>query len=413
MMSAMAMLGGILPVIRPHYTEFFMFFKRRRTYLDYASATPIDQRMMRSCARIDPVVPGANPHALHREGVAARSVLERARTHVARTIGAHPDEILFVSGATESDNLALLGSIYSAIEEGVDPARITLITSDLEHAAVAEVASRTAGINTITIPSTDGVIDPSHIIVPEDCLVAIVSIMYVNNEIGTVQPIKSIAKRVRFLRKQYPQMKIVFHTDATQAPVHFGLSVPQLGVDMMTLGATKLYTHKGVGVLYKKRSITLVPIMYGGGQEEGLRPGTESIELAHSFAHALAYAVQMREVETARIAQLQNYFESTLKALLPDVRITAEDQERTPHITHVAIKDFDSELLVIELDARGIAVSAKSACKNEDSNESAIVEKLYGKGWGAVRFSFGRMTKKGDIDRAVKALQKVVGKYKK
>jgi cysteine desulfurase len=264
----------------------------------------------------------------------------------------------------------------------------------------------------ITLPTTNGVVSASHITIPEGIRVLIVSIMYVNNEIGTVQPIKEIAKRIRKLRKDNPEVSIVFHTDATQAPLHHNLRVDQLGVDLMTLGATKLYTHKGVGVLYKKRSINLVPIVRGGGQERGLRPGTEPTELIHTFAHALAYAQNISEKETARIKELQTYFETQLKEHIPEAYITAESEVRTPHITHVAIKGMDSELMVIELDARGIAVSAKSACKNEEDQESPIVEQIYGTGYGAVRFSFGRMTTKKDIDSAVRSLHAVIQKYR-
>jgi cysteine desulfurase len=222
----------------------------------------------------------------------------------------------------------------------------------------------------------------------------------------------SFFSRVRKLRKEYPDKTILFHTDATQAPLYFNLRVDQLGVDMMTLGATKLYTHKGVGVLYKKRNVNLAPILRGGGQEKGLRPGTEPVELIHNFAHALAYAQERREEEAKRITDLQTYFEATLVQERP-VHITAKGSPRSPHISHVAIKDFDSELLVIELDAKGIAVSAKSVCKNEEDQESSIVESIYGKGWGAVRFSFGRKTREGELDRTVRALKKIFDKYKK
>lgn len=391
---------------------FKYFFGQSRTYLDFASSTPLDAKMLGTFPTIPPHARGANPHALHKEGVAAQSVLQGARALVASTLHAHPDEILFTSGATESDNLALLGSIYHAIEQGVEPSLITLITSDLEHSAVSEIAAHVGGINTITIPSTDGVIDPKHIIIPPDCKVAIVSVMYVSNELGTVQPIRDIAKRVRYLRKQHPEMNITLHTDATQAPAHYVLNTQQLGVDLMTLGGTKLYTYKGVGVLYKKRSIKLAPITYGGGQEQRLRPGTESIELAHAFAHALKYAQDKREEETIRVAELQAYFEKRVREEIPNAVITGANAKRSPHISHIALKGFDSELIVIELDAKGIAVSAKSACKNEDDQESHIVEKLYGKNVGAVRFSFGRMTKKADLDRAIAALKKVLKKYR-
>lgn len=392
---------------------FFKFFAPRRRYLDYASSTPLDVGMHRACSKIKPEVVAANPSALHKEGVEARQVIESARKQVAEVLHAHADEIVFTSGATESDNLALAGCIESYLTQGIDLNHIAIVTSTIEHAAVLETITPyiAFGMFAVTLPTINGVVTPSHITVPEGIKVLIVSIMYVNNEIGTVQPIKEIAKRIRKLRKENPEVTIVFHTDATQAPLHHNLRTDQLGIDLMTLGATKLYTHKGVGVLYKKRSVTLVPIIRGGGQERGLRPGTEPAELIHTFAHALVYAQRMLEKETARIKELQTYFETLLKEHIPEAYITAETEVRTPHITHVAIKGIDSELLVIELDARGIAVSAKSACKNEEDQESPIVEQIYGTGYGAVRFSFGRMTIKKDIDNAVRALRNVIEKY--
>lgn len=393
---------------------FFKFFSKR-IYLDVASSTPLDTRMLRSIPHLESTTIGANPHALHREGVSARAVIESARTKVATVLHAHTDEVIFTSGATESDNLALIGTVQHVIQQGIAPNEIAIAISDLEHAAVMETVlhMRERQIFTMTIPSDNGVVNPKHITVPDGCKVLLVSIMYVHNEIGTVQPIRDIAKRVRYLRKQHPDTTIIFHTDATQAPAHFSLDTAKLGVDLMTLGATKLYTHKGVGVLYKKRTIKLAPIMYGGGQQYGLRPGTEPIELIHMFAHALEYSQKIQTQETQRVQELQKYFEEKITQEVPEVYITAGDQERTPHITHVAIRDFDSELLVIELDAKGIAVSAKSACKNEETGESAIVEKMYGTGYGAVRFSFGRMTKMGDVNKAVTALKKVLEKYRK
>ncbi len=394
---------------------FFKLFKNSRVYLDYASSTPVDARMHRTFPKLPKSVIAANPSALHQEGVRARKAINDARALVAKTLNAHSDEIIFTSGATESDNLAIVGSIEQFLVQGIEYSEIAVITSALEHAAITEVLApyKEKGLFTVTLPAKDGVIDPKHIIIPETAKAVLVSVMYVNNEIGTVQPIKEIAKRIRKLRKDNPEVQILFHTDATQAPLYFNLRVDQLGVDMMTLGATKLYTHKGVGMLYKKRNITLAPLMRGGGQEKGLRPGTEPIELIHAFAHALKYAQDIKEKEIDRIKELQNYFENKLKEVLPEVVITSQDQDRTPHITHTAIKNFDSELLVIELDAKGIAVSAKSACKNDNDTESGIIEQIYGKNYGAVRFSFGRTTTKGDVDRAIKALQKVFDKYRK
>jgi len=414
-----------------------MFRKPRRIYLDFASSTPLDARMHRTFPKLSESVVGANPSALHNEGVRARRVIQDARSIVAKTLHAHSDEIIFTSGATESDNLALIGAIEAFVSEGIDFSKIAVITSTIEHAAVLETIApyKNKGLFISILPTNEGVVDPKHITIPEGIKALIVSVMYVNNEIGTVQPIKEIAKRIRKLRKEYPDTTILFHTDATQAPLYFNLRVDQLGVDMLTLGATKLYTHKGVGVLYKKRTVSLMPIMRGGGQERGLRPGTEPIELIYTFAHALKYAQEKREDlpkqpgETTRITELQTYFEQQLTKILHAVVITHLEVEppsyRSPHITHIGIQGMDSELLVIELDAKGIAVSSKSACKNDPSTSSGqadIFEQLYekdssfvqgsgGAQYGTVRFSFGRTTTKKELDRAISALKQVLTKY--
>lgn len=400
-----------------------MFFKRSinsirnlitpRIYLDYASATPVDARMIRTFPKVSSCIVGVNPSALHKEGVEARRVIDSVRSRVANILHAHTDEIIFVSGATESDNIALLGTLNHWMKEGIEANQIAVVASELEHAAVTETLRTIPDIFRVVLPAPEGVVEIKGLQFGPHIKKVLISVMYVNNEIGTEQPIKDIAKAIRRIRKDRPDLEVVFHVDATQAPLYYNLRVDQLGVDLMTLGATKLYCHRGVGVLYKKRAIKLSPIMYGGGQERGLRPGTEPTELIHEFAHALSYAQERREEETARVRGLQQYFEEKIQTEIPEAIVTNINQPRTPHISHIAVKDFDSELLVIELDAKGIAVSAKSACKNEEDSESPIVEQLYGKGYGAVRFSFGRKTTKRQLNRAIKALKKVLEKYKR
>lgn len=386
--------------------------QRNRVYLDFASSTPVDQKMMRAFPRIDEEALKANPSALHKEGVAAKKVLSDARALVAKTLFAHSDEIIFTSNATESDNLALQGAVRALLKQGIAPSAIALVTIDTEHAAVLETAKALSTEIAVSVLETDqGLSDPKQIAVEEGIKALIVSVMYVNNEIGVVQPIHEIAKRVRYLRKRHPEITIVLHVDATQAPLHFSLNVQKLGIDMMTLGATKLYCPKGVGMLYVKRGTPVAPIQYGGGQEFGLRPGTEPIQLIHDFAHALCYAQERMDAYTKQAAELQRYAETLLKEKVPAAVITAVALERTPHITHLALKGFESELLVLELDARGVAVSAKSACKNEDMNESDITVRIYGQGWGAVRLSYGRFTTKNDIYLAVSALVSILEKY--
>lgn len=384
----------------------------QETYLDVASSTPLDLKL---CRMIPEVEATANPSALHKAGVRLQKILTEARDRVARTLEVHSDEIIFTSGATESDNLAIAGTLGQWIERGIDPKDIMVYSSELEHAGVSEIIERFvgAGVQHNIFPIEEGVVDPKHLIVPETARAVLVSVMYVSNEIGTVQPIAEIAKRIRKLKKLHPETEFIFHTDATQAPSHFSLRIPSLGVDLLTLGATKLYCTKGVGMLYKRRAIKLTPVMYGGGQERGLRPGTQPVELIHEFSYALQYAAAIRDAETKRVKELQSYFEHELTKRFPKLVVTAKALERSPHITHIGIPNFDSELMVLELDARGIAVSAKSACKNEEDSESPVVEKLYGPSYGAVRFSFGRMTKKRHLTKALRALGKVLKKYKK
>lgn len=400
--------------------SFFKHFKlinkgKSRTYLDFASSTPLDKRMLRSVPQIPFDLEGANPGALHREGVRLSGYVRDARVRTARVLGAQPDEIIFTSGATESDNLAIVGTLLEWQARGIPLDDIVVVSSALEHAAVAETIESFTdrGVQHTIMPLGEGVVDPKHLMITLNAKAVLVTVMYVSNEIGTIQPIALIAKRIRKLRKERPETIFVFHTDATQAPAHCDLRVATLGVDMMTLGATKLYGHKGVGVLYKKRSLSIRPILFGGGQEQGLRPGTVPVDLVHEFSFALEYAQMHREEETARVRELQAYFESEVSTRFPSLRITGQGQARSPHISHVGIPSFDSELMVLELDARGIAVSAKSACKNSDENESAIVGSLYGASWGAVRISFGRMTVKKDIDKLLKAFVSIFRKYNK
>jgi cysteine desulfurase len=378
--------------------------------MDYASSTPLDRGMLAAFPVISDEVLRANPSALHKEGVQARATLRVARELVAKTLFAYADEIIFTASATESDNLALRGVVNACIALDIPEGDIHIITTDTEHAAVLETVQH-LGVATTILNTEQGVINEKDIVVPEGTKVVLLSVMYVNNEIGVVQPIQTIAKRVRFLRKHHPDTTVLFHVDATQAPLHFSLNTQKLGIDLMTLGATKLYCPKGAGLLYVRRDTPIAPIMYGGGQEFGLRPGTETLQLVHDFAHSLSFAQNHADQYSKSMVDLQSYFEYLIKKEIPQAVITAEHLERTPHISHIAFKDFDSELLVLELDARGIAVSAKSACKNEDANESSIVERIYGRGWGAVRFSFGRFTTKKDLETSVRAMKHVLEKY--
>lgn len=401
------------------FKHFKVFNPNKRVYLDYASSTPVDNKMVATFPRLNKKFLMANPSALHKEGVALKKILSESRTLVAKTLGAQDDEIIFTSNASESDNLAILGFIKNKISSGVPAKNIAIYISPFEHSAIDSLAnSIDKDIRVCKLAQENGYVLPSGINIGEEIKIVLISVMFVQNEIGTVQNIKEIAKRIRKLRKEYPEKTIVFHTDATQAPLYYDLNVMRLGVDMMTLGATKLYTSKGVGVLYKKRWVNISPILYGGGQEKGIRPGTEPVELIHNFAYALSYAQINREKEFIRTKALQEYLENKISQVLPIVKITTFTTEdypmglRSPHITHLIVPNIDSELLVIELDAKGIALSSKSACKNDESQDSGILSLLYpNQNLGAIRLSYGRKTTKRELDKFIKSLKKVLIKY--
>lgn len=395
------------------FKRFTSIFKNKRIYLDYASSTPVDRKMVSSFPRIPDDCVGANPSALHKEGVSLKRALMSARALVAKTLGAQADEIIFTSNASESDNLAIVGAVKYFLQKGVLPEEIVVYTSPFEHSAVKEsVASLSTGVIVRALLQDQGFVITKNLVVPEGSKVILVSVMMVQNEIGTLQDIKDIAKHIRKLRKEHPHVEILFHTDATQAPLFYDLNVARLGIDMMTLGATKLYCQKGAGMLYKKRAVSVAPLLHGGGQESGLRPGTEPVSLIHQFAHALSCAQSHREETVQKITSLQRCFERKVKEVLPQIRITGEEGLRSPHISHLVVPKMDSELLVIELDARGVAVSSKSACRNEDSNESELLTLLYpSETVGAIRVSYGRKTTKRQLDKTIKAIQLVLKKY--
>lgn len=395
-----------------------MFFKhfspKSRIYLDFASSTPVDHEMIARFKSIPKSIEMANPSALHKEGVLLKRVLTEARERVAKVLQAHKDEIVFTSNASESDNLAIAGSTKFFLSQGISPSEIIIFTSPFEHSAVSETITHLdKQIKVSILPTEGGVIIPQKINLEKPFKVIIITTMFVQNEIGTVQPIKEIAKQIRKLRKEYSDTQIIFHTDATQAPLFYDLNVARLGVDMMTLGATKLYCPKGVGVLYKRRGINLVPIFYGGGQEMGMRPGTEPVELIDTFSQALEYAQNNKETASEKITTLRNYFEKRLKESFVGIRISGEGCERSAHISHIVVPYIDSELLVLELDARGVALSSKSACMNDEDQDSSILNLLYpNEKVGAIRVSYGRKTTKKQLDKTISAIKLVLKKYR-
>ena len=409
------------------YPHTFQKVKGVGVYLDCASGTE------------------ANPSSIHSAGVQARLKLEKARTEIAKVLSVRPEEIIFTSGGTESNNLAILGLIHltpsplSLLRRGVGERSLQhIVTTNIEHASVLEVCKyleRTKQAEVTYVEVEDnGIVDPKKIKKALRLNTVLVSVMYANNEIGTVQPIRKIAKEIRHYKKthltrlRHPLLSKeragerfpVFHTDAVQAVNYLPIRIPELGVDLMSLNSAKIYGPKGIGALYVKKGTPLRSIMFGGNQEMGLRPGTENVASILEFSKALQTVEKIKAKEVKRLTKLRDYFLNKLKYsnILNNVimLINGDLQNRLPNNVNMTIPKIPSDLLVIELSARGIMASAKSACKAGDGKASYVIQainKNIKEEDGSLRFSLGRETTKADIDYTVKALSEILTKLKK
>ncbi len=400
------------------------FFKntQNRIYLDYASSTPIDVKILERYAILLRDL-YANPHGLHKEGVFSLEALESARARIATCINALPREIFFVSSATESDNLALLGLVRAVRSNPVSKSfkDMHVLVSSIEHAGVIEAVKQLEkeGVIVEYIPVTEkGVIDLDLFKKMLRPTTVLVSVMFVNNEIGTVQPIAEITKIVRHAIKHnrttgpFPYV----HTDASQACNYLSLDVQKLGVDLLTFSSGKLYGPKGVGFLFKKRHVYLEPLMFGGGQEQGIRASTENVPaiVAASYAVELAQSLVSKEYE--RVSHLKHILISELKKCTPQIIIHGDEgaEYSIPGIVSFSIPNVDSDMIVLYLDAQGFAVSSKSACHADLDEVSHVLRAMYGDRalsiGGTVRVSLGRATTQKDIVLFAMKLKEILPK---
>lgn len=367
-----------------------------KIYLDYAASASV------------------NPSSIHRLGGEAKGKLQKARGIVAQILNARAEEIIFTSGGTESNNLAIQGTVStSAIPLP------HIVTTNIEHPSVLETCrmleKRKLARVTVVPVGADGIVDPKKIekvLRPDTVLV---SAMYANNEIGTIQPIREIAKVVRHFNK-INSKKIFFHTDAVQAANYLDLNIEKLGVDLLSLSGSKIEGAGRVGALYKRKSAPLGRIFGGGNQEFGLRPGTENLPEIVKFADALQSAQKIREKESKRLERLRNYFINSLIRANRGIIMNGDLEKRLPNNANITIPKIPSDLLVIELSARGIMVSSKSACESSKAGGSYVIKAIHpelSSEIGGLRFSFGKNTTKKDIDYALKALSEILQKLKK
>ena len=381
-----------------------------RVYLDYNATTPMAPEVL------DAMMPYfserfANASSIHSEGQGARYAVEGARESVAGLIGAKAGEIVFTSGGTEADNLAIFGTIGAAGATNADGKR-HVITSAIEHHAVLNACQKLErdGVEVTYVGvGADGVVDPEEVRRALRPSTILISIMHANNELGTIQPIAAIGEIAR-------EAGVAFHTDAVQAAGKLPLDVARLGVDLLSLSAHKIYGPKGMGALYVKAGTRLHPMFYGGHHERDKRPGTENVAgivgLGRASESARALLSENAAGCNARIAALRDRFESTILEMVPQSRVNGDRSRRVANTTNMTFAGAEGESLVIALDLRGVACSSGSACSSgavEPSHVLTAIGLTPEEGRSSVRFSLGRTTVDAEIDFAVNAVREAVG----
>ncbi len=372
-------------------------------YLDYAASTPIDPRVLKFML---PYLKDdfGNPSSIHRYGQKARKAIDSARTICMGILGAgKPSEIIFTGSGTESCNMAIFGSAFGAHSDKKNH----IIVSAIEHPAVLEPARYLRdnfGFELTEIsPNKDGIISAESVEREIKAGTILVSVMYANNEIGTIQPIKKIAKICR-------ERGVIFHTDACQAPGFLDINAGHLGVDLMTLNSSKVYGPKGVGLLYIREGVQITPHIFGGGQEFRMRGGTENPALIYGFAKALELDLKDSKKEAERIKKLRDRLLKTLLKF-PGVTLNGSLENRLPNNINVRVKGVKNETLVMRLDIDGLAASGGSACSSGKTEASPVLLALGQSKTAAeesLRLTLGRLTTSAEISAAEKILKKIL-----
>lgn len=373
----------------------------KETYLDYAAFSPTDEGVLSAMQPYYEASYG-NPSSLHLPGRRAKKELEVARERIASTLLVEKEEIIFTSGGTESNNLAIIGIARANRSKGNH-----VIVSAIEHPSVLQAAKRLEeeGFDVSFAPVlANGTLDIDACMGLVTRKTVLVSVMYVNNETGTIQPVGELSKRLADLPEN---VRPFLHTDACQAGNVLPLSPCALGVDLMTVNSTKLSGPAGIGLLYRKRGINLEPMLVGGEQEGRSRAGTESVPLAVGFSLALSKAQRNCNEERVRLEGLRSYFVNGLRNRIPSIQIQGDERAQSPAIVHVTVPRIEGEAMLLLLDHYGIHASTGSACASLQLSASHVLTAMghdVNTIHGSLRFSFGRKTAKEDLDRVLECL---------
>jgi len=371
-------------------------------YLDYAAAAPVRTEVVRNVEKYF-----ANPSSMHDAGKKAKELLENSREKIKKIMNANiGDKIIFTSSGTESVNLAIKGVARAYIKKGNH-----IITSKVEHKAVLETCKylEQEGFS-VTYLDVDkyGRVNPKDVEKKITAKTILVSIMYANNEIGTIQPLQEIAAITK-------KKKVLFHSDACQAGF-LSLDMQKLGIDLLTLNSNKIYGPKGAGLLYVREGVKLEPLIHGGGQEFGLRSGTENVAAIMGFGKALGLAQAEKEKENKNLCGLRDYFIKEVQKNINEMILNGHPQERLPNNVHLSFESVEAETVLSYLNQRGIYASAGSACTADEIEVSHVLKAMKvpeGLAKGSIRFSLGKETTKKNIDKVVKVLSEIITSLRK
>lgn len=391
-------------------------------YFDHASTTPVDARVLKKMLPFFSQTFG-NPSALYGLGRVALKALSEARKTVAKILDASPTEIFFTSGGTESDSLAILGAARANREHGKH-----IITTKIEHHAVLHTCEQLEkeGFDVTYLPiDKDGLVTADQVLGALKPQTILVTVMYANNEIGTIEPIAEIGRGLLKYNTENRanSFPVFFHTDACQAAGALELRVTHLHVDLLTINGSKIYGPKGVGVLFKRRGVNLQPLIFGGEQEFGLRPGTENTACIVGLAEALLLAQKNHVKENKRLICLRNYLWKKIQEKITKIKLNgpeldepgAKELRRLPNNLHFTILDIEGEAMLLYLDEKGIQAATGSACTSQSLEPSHVILALgspYEYAHGSLRLTLGHSNNKQQVDFLVKTLPEVVKKLR-